>query len=74
MATRDTGGQSQSGKSRSGEEIEDVTVEANPEVAERHAELTEDVEGRSPEQLAEEVLGTFGADLTGTDRAGPVEG
>jgi prokaryotic ubiquitin-like protein Pup len=44
MATRDTGGQSQSGKSRSGEEIEDVTVEANPEVAERHAELTEDVD------------------------------
>jgi ubiquitin-like protein Pup len=44
MATRDTGGQSQSGKSRSGEEIEDVTVEANPAVAERHAELTEDVD------------------------------
>ena len=44
MATRDTGGQSQSGKSRSAEEVEDVTVEANPEVAERHAELTEDVD------------------------------
>ena len=42
MATRDTGGQSQ--KSRSSEEVEDVTVEANPEVAERHAEITEDVD------------------------------
>ena len=44
MATRDTGGQSQSGKSRQDEEIEDVTAEANPEVAERHAEITEDVD------------------------------
>ena len=44
MATRDTGGQSQSGKGRQGEEVEDVTVEANPEVAERHAEITEDVD------------------------------
>ena len=44
MATRDSGGQSQSGKSRQGEEIEDVTTEANPEVAERHAEITEDVD------------------------------
>jgi len=44
VATRDTGGQSQSGKSRTDEEIEDVTVEANPEVAERHAEITEDVD------------------------------
>jgi ubiquitin-like protein Pup len=43
MTTRDTGGQSQSGKSRSDEEIDDVTVEANPEVAERHAKITEDV-------------------------------
>jgi ubiquitin-like protein Pup len=42
MATRDTGGQSQKG--RSSEEVEDVTVEANPEVAERHAEITEDVD------------------------------
>ena len=44
MATRDSGGQSQSGKARQGEEIEDVTTEGNPEVAERHAEITEDVD------------------------------
>ncbi|MER7442758.1 ubiquitin-like protein Pup [Micromonospora avicenniae] len=44
MATRDSGGQSQSGKSRQNEEVEDVTAEANPEVAERHAEITEDVD------------------------------
>jgi prokaryotic ubiquitin-like protein Pup len=44
MATRDTGGQSQSGRSRQDEEVDDVTVEANPEVAERHAEITEDVD------------------------------
>ncbi|NLU78335.1 ubiquitin-like protein Pup [Micromonospora sp. HNM0581] len=44
MATRDSGGQSQSGKSRQGEEVEEVAVEANPEVAERHAEITEDVD------------------------------
>ncbi len=44
MATRDTGGQSQSGKGKRDEEIEDVTTEANPEVAERHAEITEDVD------------------------------
>ena len=44
MATRDTGGQSQSGKTRSGEDVEDVTVEPSPEVAERHAEITEDVD------------------------------
>jgi len=44
MATRDTGGQSQSGKSRRDQEIEDVDTEVNPEVAERHAEITEDVD------------------------------
>ena len=44
MATRDTGGQSQSGKGKRDEEVEDVTTEANPEVAERHAEITEDVD------------------------------
>ncbi|BCY12446.1 ubiquitin-like protein Pup [Actinoplanes sp. L3-i22] len=44
MATRDTGGQSQSDRSSSNQEVEDVTVEANPEVAERHAEITEDVD------------------------------
>ncbi|KAB1946066.1 ubiquitin-like protein Pup [Micromonospora sp. ALFpr18c] len=41
MATHDSGGQSQSGKSRQGEEIEDVVTEANPEVAERHSKTTE---------------------------------
>ena len=44
MATRDTGGQSQSGRARHGEDVEDVTTEANPEVAERHAEITEVVD------------------------------
>ncbi|MET0425526.1 MAG: ubiquitin-like protein Pup [Actinoplanes sp.] len=44
MATRDTGGQSQSGKGRQDEEVTDAAVEANPEVAERHAEITEDVD------------------------------
>ena len=44
MATRDTGGQSQSGRARRDEEIEDTTTEANPEGAERHAEITEDVD------------------------------
>jgi ubiquitin-like protein Pup len=44
MATRDTGGQSQSGKSRQDEEVDDVTVEANPEGAERQAVITEDVD------------------------------
>ncbi len=44
MATRDTGGQSQTGRTRQGEDVEDVTTEANPEVAERHAEITEDVD------------------------------
>ncbi|WP_319459654.1 ubiquitin-like protein Pup [Micromonospora sp. RTP1Z1] len=43
MATQD-GGQTQSGKSTQGEEVEDVTAQANPEVAERHAEITEDVD------------------------------
>jgi len=44
MATRDTGGQSQSGKARRGEEVEEVTAQVNPEVAQRHAEITEDVD------------------------------
>ena len=44
MATRDSGGQSQSGKARRDQEVEDVTTEANPEVAERHAEINEDVD------------------------------
>ena len=45
MATRDTGGQSQSGKSRRDEEIDEAPgPEANPEVAERHEKITEDVD------------------------------
>lgn len=44
MATRDSGGQSQSGRSRQGEEVEEVVAEVNPEIAERHAEITEDVD------------------------------
>jgi prokaryotic ubiquitin-like protein Pup len=45
MSTRDTGGQSQSGKSRRDDELDDVPApEANPEVAERHEQLTEDVD------------------------------
>jgi ubiquitin-like protein Pup len=45
MATRDTGGQSQSGRSRRDEEIEDSGApEANPEVAERQEKITEEVD------------------------------
>jgi ubiquitin-like protein Pup len=45
MATRDTGGQSQSGKSRRDQETDEVEApEVNPEVAERHEQLTEDVD------------------------------
>ena len=45
MATRDSGGQSQSGRSRRDEEIDDAAApEANAEVAERHEKLTEDVD------------------------------
>ena len=44
MATRDTGGQSQSGRSRREEEVDEVAADVNPEVAERHAEITEDVD------------------------------
>ena len=45
MSTRDTGGQSQSGKARRDEEIEDAPAPAmNPEVAERNEKLTEDVD------------------------------
>jgi ubiquitin-like protein Pup len=45
MATRDTGGQSQSGKTRRDEEIDDAAApEVDPEVAERHEKLTEDVD------------------------------
>ncbi len=45
MATRDTGGQSQSGKGRRDQETDEVAApEVNPEVAERHEQLTEDVD------------------------------
>ena len=45
MATRDTGGQSQSGKARRDAEIEDDAAPAvDPEVAERQEKLTEDVD------------------------------
>ncbi len=45
MATRDTGGQSQSGKARRDQEVDEVDApEANTETAERHEQLTEDVD------------------------------
>ncbi len=45
MATREPGGQSQSGKSRKDEDFEDGPApEANPEVAERHEKITEEVD------------------------------
>jgi prokaryotic ubiquitin-like protein Pup len=45
MATRDTGGQSQSGKARRDSDVEDEAAPAvNPEVAERQEKLTEDVD------------------------------
>jgi ubiquitin-like protein Pup len=45
MASRDTGGQSQSGKSRRDEAVDEGPApEANPEVAERQEKLTEDVD------------------------------
>jgi ubiquitin-like protein Pup len=45
MATRDTGGQSQSGRSRRDDEVDEATAPAvDPEVAERQEKLTEDVD------------------------------
>jgi ubiquitin-like protein Pup len=44
MATRDTGGQSQSGKARRDQETDEVETGVNPEIAERHAEISEDVD------------------------------
>jgi ubiquitin-like protein Pup len=45
MASRDTGGQSQSGRSRRDEEFDEGPApEANAEVAERQEKLTEDVD------------------------------
>lgn len=43
MATRDTGGQSQAGKSRR-EEIEETTAEVDPAVAERAQQVSEEVD------------------------------
>ncbi len=45
MATRDTGGQSQSGRSRRDEDQDNGPApEANPEVGERHEKISEDVD------------------------------
>lgn len=45
MATRDTGGQSQSGKSRRDAEVEDTAApEVDPEVAERVEKVSEEVD------------------------------
>jgi ubiquitin-like protein Pup len=45
MSTRDTGGQSQSGKARRDEEIDEAPpAEPNPEAAARQEKLTEDVD------------------------------
>jgi prokaryotic ubiquitin-like protein Pup len=45
MSTRDTGGQSQSGKARRDQEIDEAPApEVDPEVAERHEKLAEDVD------------------------------
>jgi ubiquitin-like protein Pup len=44
MATRDTGGQSQSGRTRRDEEVDDAAPAVDPEVAERQEKLTEDVD------------------------------
>ena len=45
MATKDSGGQSQSSRARQDSEIDEAPApEVNPEVAARHEELTEDVD------------------------------
>jgi ubiquitin-like protein Pup len=45
MANRDTGGQSQSGRSRRDEELDEGPgAEPNPEVAERQEKITEEVD------------------------------
>jgi ubiquitin-like protein Pup len=45
MATRDSGGQSQSGKARQDSDVEEDTAPAvDPEVAERQEKITEDVD------------------------------
>ena len=45
MASRDTGGQSQSGRSRRDEDVDESPApEVDPELAERQEKLTEDVD------------------------------
>jgi ubiquitin-like protein Pup len=45
MTTRDTGGQSQSGRARKDQEVDEAPApEVDPELAERHEKLTEDVD------------------------------
>jgi ubiquitin-like protein Pup len=45
MATREPGGQSQSGRSRRDQELDEAPApEASAEVAERHEQLSEDVD------------------------------
>jgi prokaryotic ubiquitin-like protein Pup len=44
MATREPGGQSQSGRSRREDEVDEVNAEASAEVAERHEKISEDVD------------------------------
>jgi ubiquitin-like protein Pup len=45
MSTRDTGGQSQSGKSRKDDELDETAdPQVDPALAERHEQLTEDVD------------------------------
>jgi prokaryotic ubiquitin-like protein Pup len=45
MATRDTGGQSQQGRTRRDQEVDEAPApEVDPEVAERHEKISEDVD------------------------------
>lgn len=45
MATRDTGGQSQSGKARRDQEVDETPApQVDPDLAERQEKLTEDVD------------------------------
>jgi ubiquitin-like protein Pup len=44
MSPRESGGQSQAGKSRREEDLDTPAPEANPEVAQRNEKLTEDVD------------------------------
>jgi ubiquitin-like protein Pup len=44
MSTRESGGQSQTGKSRRDDDVDTSAPEVNPEVAQRNEKLTEDVD------------------------------